>query len=489
MKALVLAGGSGTRLWPLSRKNYPKQFLRLNGNQSLLQQTVERLLSVVLPEDIIVMTNNEYKFHVKADLNALFNTQISPLTHIILEPESRNTAPAIVLGIKYCLEKLGCDRDEVLFISPSDHIITPLDKFKEYIKEADEIAKQGHIITFGIKPSRPETGFGYIKIKNLSSSPFGKKGREARLPSVGQGFSGEIASQRYFKAERFTEKPDTATAKQYMKEGNYYWNSGMFAFSIHTIIDEIEKYAPRIKEMFDMSFDEAVSNFNQMPDISIDYAVMEKSDRLVLLPLDLYWNDIGSWDSLFDILEKDKNGNVKTGDVITINTKNSLIIGSKRLISTIGIKDCLIVETDDAILITKRGHAQKVKEIINKLKSEDRKEALEHVTTYRPWGSYTVLEEGPRYKIKRVVVNIGEKLSLQLHHHRSEHWVVIRGTAKVTVGDLEKLVHENESIYIPKSTLHRLGNPGKVPLEIIEVQNGEYVGEDDIVRFDDHYGR
>jgi mannose-1-phosphate guanylyltransferase/mannose-6-phosphate isomerase len=468
MKALILAGGSGTRLWPLSRKNYPKQFLRLNGNQSLLQQTVERLLGVVLPEDIIIMTNNEYKFHVKSDLNALFNTRSSPLTHIILEPESRNTAPAIALGAKYCLEKIGCDRDEVLFISPSDHIITPVDKFRGYIKQADEVAKQGHIITFGIKPARPETGYGYIKAK-----------------SEGQG----AESKGYFKVAQFMEKPDRETAKKYIDEGTYYWNSGMFAFSIGDLIGEFGKYEPQISEKLDQDFDEMVSTFSQMPDISIDYAVMEKSDRLVMLPLDLCWNDIGSWDSLFDILDKDENGNVKTGDVITINTRNSLIIGSKRLISTIGIKDCLIVETDDAMLIAKRGHAQKVKDVINKLKSENRKEALEHVTIYRPWGSYTVLEEGPRYKIKRVVVNIGERLSLQLHHHRSEHWVVIRGTARVTIGDLEKLIHENESIYIPKSTTHRLENPGKVPLEIIEVQNGEYMGEDDIVRFDDRYGR
>lgn len=476
MKAIVMAGGSGTRLWPLSRKNYPKQFLRLNSDQSLLQQTVERLLGVVSPEDIIVMTNSEYKFHVKSDLSSLMNTQhtssaiqgSSPFSHIILEPASRNTAPAIALGAKYCLEKLGCDRDEVLFILPSDHVITPVDKFRDYIKQADEIAKQGHIVTFGIKPTRPETGYGYIKVSSQQPA---------------------VSRQKYLKTEAFTEKPDAKTARQYINEGNYYWNSGMFAFSIGTLMEAFERYELRISEKLGQNFDEMVSTFAQMPDISIDYAVMEKSDRVVTLPLDLYWNDIGSWDSLFDVLDKDENGNVKTGDVITIDTRNSLIMGSKRLISTIGIEDCLIVETDDAILITKRGHAQKVKDVINKLKEENRKEASEHVTTFRPWGNYTVLGEGPRYKIKRIVVSIGEKLSLQLHHHRSEHWVVVKGTANVTIGDLEKLVHENESVYIPKSTLHRLENPGKVPLEIIEVQNGEYVGEDDIVRFDDFYGR
>lgn len=466
MKAIILAGGSGTRLWPLSRKNYPKQFLRLNGEKSLLQQTAERLLTALSSEDIIVMTNNEYKFHVLSELNSL--SLPSPITNIILEPVSRNTAPAIALGVKYCLEKLGCDENEVIFISPSDHIIRPVDKFIEYLKQAEEIAREGNIVTFGIKPNRPEIGYGYIKVRSQKS---------------------EIRNRRFLKAEKFIEKPDMGTARRYINRGNYYWNSGMFTFGIGMIIEEFEKYAHGISEMLLMNFDEMMSNFSEMPEISIDYAVMEKSNRVVTLPLDLYWNDIGSWDSLYDVLEKDKNGNVKKGDVLTINTRRTLIIGDRRLISTIGLEDCLIVETDDAILVTKKGKAQKVKDIVNKLKEANRKEVEEHVTTYRPWGSYTVLEEGMRYKIKRVVVKPREKLSLQLHHHRSEHWVVVKGTAKVTIGDKEILIHENESAYVPKSTPHRLENPGKVLLEIIEVQNGEYVGEDDIVRIDDEYGR
>ncbi|MBI5682568.1 MAG: mannose-1-phosphate guanylyltransferase/mannose-6-phosphate isomerase [Deltaproteobacteria bacterium] len=477
MKAIILAGGSGTRLWPLSRRNYPKQFLKLNGDKSLLQQTVERLSGAVQLEDIIVMTNSNYKFHVLSDLQAL-NSKLSTLnSNIILEPAARNTAPAIALGVKYCLERLGCDYDEIIFLSPSDHIIKPNDKFTEYLASAKAIAEKGYIVTFGIKPDRPETGYGYIKVRSQEPAP------------AGFNRGSEVRSQEFLRVERFVEKPDVETARRYLDEGNYYWNSGMFAFSIGTMIKEFERHAPAISNMLTKSFDEMLSNFKDMPDVSIDYAVAEKSKDVVTVPLDLYWNDIGSWDSLCDVMDKDEDGNIKKGDVIAIDTKNTLIIGNKRLISTIGLNDCLIVETDDAVLIARKGETQKVKDIVRKLKADGRKEAEEHVTTYRPWGSYTVLEEGERYKIKRIVVYPNKKLSLQMHHHRSEHWVVVKGTARVTVGDIKRTIHENESAYVPKSTVHRLENPGKVPLEIIEVQNGEYVGEDDIVRVDDDYGR
>jgi mannose-1-phosphate guanylyltransferase/mannose-6-phosphate isomerase len=467
MKAIILAGGSGTRLWPISRKNYPKQFMKVNGNKSLLQQTVERLLCVVPPDDIIILTNKEYKFHVKSEVDSLLTGDYLSSPHIILEPACRNTAPAIALGIKYCIEKLGCPKEEVLFISPCDHIIRPAEKFCQYVRQSEEISKEGHIVTFGIKPLRPETGYGYIK----ASKEQGAKG------------------QKYLIVEKFTEKPDTETAQRYLGKGNYYWNSGIFVFTITLIEEEFMKHAPEIGKCLEKSFDELRNDFTKMPSISFDYAIMERSKKIVTLPAEIYWSDIGSWDSLFEILDKDEHGNVKTGDVITVDTKDTMIIGNKRLITTIGLQGYLIVETDDAMLIAKRGEAQKVKELVKKLTLENRKEVMEHITTYRPWGSYTILEEGERYKIKRVVVNPGGRLSLQKHFHRSEHWVVVKGTAMVTIGDREKFIHENESAYVPKSTLHRLGNPGKVLLELIEVQNGEYVGEDDIVRIDDVYGR
>jgi mannose-1-phosphate guanylyltransferase/mannose-6-phosphate isomerase len=460
MKAVILAGGSGTRLWPLSRRNFPKQFLKLNGSKSLLQQTVERLLPVVKPEDLIIMTNDEYKFHVMADLDAL-SEGLS--RDVVLEPAKRNTAPAIALALKYCMERLECNRDEVLFISPSDHIITPQEDFSDYLRKADEVAKKGHIVTFGITPKRPETGYGYIRTGEKSGD--------------------------FHRVRGFTEKPDPETARRYLSDGGYLWNSGMFAFSIRTIEEEFRKHSPEIAGIFDGTLDDAVAGFGGMPDISIDYAVLERSDRVVTIPVDLFWNDIGSWDSLVDVFEKDKDRNVAVGDVISIDTKDTMILSDKRLIAAVGLENLLVIETDDAILIAKRGDSQKVKQIVDLLKSRKRIEAEEHRTIYRPWGEFTVLEEGDRYKIKRIMVKPEQRLSLQMHHHRSEHWIVVKGTAKVTIGDRDIFIHENESAYVPKSTLHRLENPGKVPLEIIEVQNGEYVGEDDIRRLDDVYGR
>ncbi|ADY73997.1 mannose-1-phosphate guanylyltransferase/mannose-6-phosphate isomerase [Desulfurobacterium thermolithotrophum DSM 11699] len=483
MKAVILAGGSGTRLFPLSRKKYPKQFLKIGDKKSLIQKTVERSLLTVNPEDLIIITNKDYQFHIRNQLSELFaNLTIKPFNHsanqpfnLILEPIGRNTAPAIALAAKFALEKLKVHEDEVLFVSPSDHIISPIEKFAEYMKKAEKIAKEGYIVTFGIRPTKPETGYGYIESDSVS---------------VGDSIRAYIVRQ-------FHEKPDLETAKEYLAKGNYYWNSGMFAFTIRTIFEEFKKHAPEIYEKVEnRTFDEVLENFESMPDISIDYAVMEKTDKAVVLPLDIIWSDVGSWDAFYEVMEKDENGNVKVGNVIDIDTKDSLILGNKRVVSTIGIENLMIVETDDVLLIAKKGEGQKVREVVRKLKeNKDFKHLTEfHTTVYRPWGSYTELEKGDRYRIKRITVKPGEALSLQLHYHRSEHWIVVKGTAKVVLEDekgelKEFFIHENESIYVPKTKKHRLINPGKVPLEIIEVQVGEYVEEDDIVRFDDRYCR
>jgi len=459
MKVIILAGGGGTRLFPLSRTCFPKQFLKVNGAQSLLAQTVRRFLPLVKPADIVIVTNRDYVHHVNTELAACNAAE----AHVLLEPAARNTAPAIAFAARYCLDELGASSSEVLFVTPSDHIIRPLEVFTQSVRQAAKLAGTGRLVTFGIAPDRIETGYGYI---------------QAGL-RCGDGY--EVAS--------FSEKPDRETAKGYLAAGGYYWNSGMFALTIDCLLAELAAHAPVIAAAVDTGLARMTADFDGLPNISLDYAVAEKSSQAAVIPLTAYWNDIGSWDAIYDVMEKDSEGNALRGDCLPMDCKNSLLIGQSRLIAGIGLENLLVVETDDVILVAQKGESQKVKELVAELKDRGRKEAAEHTTMYRPWGSYTVLGEGPGYKMKKIVVKPGGILSLQLHYHRSEHWIVISGTAKVTIGDEEKMLQENSSIFVPQSTRHRLENPGRLPLEIIEVQNGPYLGEDDIVRFEDIYGR
>jgi mannose-1-phosphate guanylyltransferase/mannose-6-phosphate isomerase len=459
MKVIILAGGGGTRLFPLSRTRFPKQFLKLDGDKSLLAQTIERFLPLVNPADMVIVTGQDYVHHVKTELAVAKATE----AHILLETVARNTAPAIALAARYCIEELGCGLDEVMVVAPSDHVIRSAEVFAANVRQAAEMAKLDKVVTLGVAADSPEIGYGYIK----AGKPFG----------------------RGFAVESFREKPDRKTAEAYLADGGYYWNSGMFAFTIDRFMAELKVHRPDVYTLADTGLDEMVHNFAEMPNISVDYAVAEKSRQGVMVPLTAKWSDIGSWDAIYDVLGKDTDGNAVKGDCLPIDCANTLMIGNSRLIAGIGLRDLLVVETDDVILVAQKGESQNVKDLVCKLKASGRAEADEHTTVYRPWGLYTVLGSGPGYKMKKIVVNPGQLLSLQMHYHRSEHWIVIGGTAKVTIGETESMVHENEGVFVAQTTKHRIENPGRLPLQIIEVQNGSYLGEDDIVRFEDKYGR
>ncbi len=459
MKTLILAGGKGTRLWPLSRELMPKQFIKIFDDTSLFQKTVRRALLFSKPKEIFVVTNREYRFRVLDELRDM-GVEL-PEDNILLEPVGKNTLPAIYWGLKTVHENFGKSKVAVL---PSDHLIDANERYVEAFKTAEKLAGE-YFVTFGIKPTRPHTGYGYIK--------------------PGEKLEGG------YKVAEFKEKPDFETAKRYVEEG-YYWNSGMFMFDTELFIEDVRNLAPEVYSAFEEagSIEEA---YELVPDISVDYGIMEKTARAAVVPLNVYWNDLGSFDAIYDAFEKDEGGNavkvrgLKAG-YVGIDSKSNLIM-TERLTATVGVSDLVIIDTGDALLVAHRGETQKVKEVYRRLKERGDERVIVHRTAYRPWGSYTVLEEGDRYKIKRLTVLPGKKLSLQMHYHRSEHWVVVRGTAKVILEDREILLRPGESTFIPAGVRHRLENPGRVVLEVIETQIGEYLGEDDIVRFDDEFGR
>jgi mannose-1-phosphate guanylyltransferase len=467
-----MAGGTGSRLWPLSRTLYPKQFMTLNGEDSMLQASLKRLRGLETSPAIII-TNEEHRFIVAEQVRL---TGERPGA-IILEPVGRNTAPAVALA---AIEALNGDEDPTLLIMAADHIIDDIAAFQKTVKEAEKIAAKGKLVTFGISPTAAETGYGYIRVDGLAAEL--KKGEDASYPVA-----------------EFVEKPDLETAQRYLQSGEYLWNSGMFMFKARRYLEELEKFQPEILQACraamkhtskDLEFhrvDEA--EFAACPNDSIDYAVMEKTSDAYVVPLNVEWNDIGSWSALWDIAIKDENDNVIKGDVISHDTHNCYINTTGKLVATVGLKDVIVVNTKDAVLVATKDKVQNVKKIVDILKKQERSEYYNHREVYRPWGKYDSIDVGNRYQVKRITVKPGAKLSRQMHHHRAEHWVVVSGSAKVVKGEETILLTENQSLYIPLGTTHSLENPGKIPLELIEVQSGSYLGEDDIVRFEDVYGR
>ncbi len=460
---IILSGGSGTRLWPLSRESYPKQFLPLVGDKSMLQSTWLRAAPVAGHAPIVV-ANEEHRFMAAEQLQQL---GVKP-SAILLEPKGRNTAPAIAVA---ALEATRDGADPLLLVLPSDHVIQNEAALQAAVTLAATAAEQGKLVTFGIKPTAPETGYGYIKA------------------GAGTGAS---------PVERFVEKPDLATAQSYLASGEYYWNSGMFLFRASRYLEELRKFHPAIADACQKAWENGKRDadftrldkdaFAASPSDSIDYAVMEKTADAVVVPLDAGWNDVGSWSSLLDVSNQDAQGNAHHGDVIQLDCQNTYAYGS-RLIAMVGLEDVVVVETPDAVLVGHRDRIQEVKDVVSQIKTAGRSEATWHRKVYRPWGAYDSIDMGQRHQVKRITVKPGAVLSLQMHHHRAEHWIVVSGTAEVTRGEEVLLLTENQSTYIPLGVTHRLRNPGKLPLELIEVQSGSYLGEDDIVRFEDSYGR
>ena len=473
--AVILAGGSGSRLWPLSRQHLPKQFLSLDGNASLLQTTINRLSPAIKAENILIVTQEAHAkgeaYHALLPYRTLF------------EPVGRNTAPAIALAAA-CLMAEGAD--PIMVVLPADHIIKDEVRFRDHLSIAIKAAENGGLITFGIRPTHPDTGFGYIKARSTSL--------DTEAPNEA------CAANEVYTVERFTEKPDHATAGEFLRQGDYYWNSGMFVWRASVILAEIQRHLPEVYRIVQAilagsraagSFQQAVEeHFAAMPAISIDYGVLEKSDRVSLIPCDIGWNDVGSWHAVHEISAKDASGNTLQGNVVALDCRNSLIRAEKRLVAAIGVEDLCVIETADAVLILKSDQTQRVREVVDTLEQRGATEHIYHAKVNRPWGSYTVLEEDQDgFKIKRIEVAPGARLSLQSHKRRSEHWVVVSGTATVTNGDSIITVHKNQSTYIPIGTKHRLENQGSEPLHIVEIQVGEYLGEDDIQRYEDNYGR
>ncbi|MBO8183231.1 MAG: mannose-1-phosphate guanylyltransferase/mannose-6-phosphate isomerase [Archaeoglobus sp.] len=451
---LILAGGKGTRLWPLSREDYPKQFYNI-FNRSLFQKTVERALLFSKPDEILVVTNERYKFRVLDDLEEM-GVEV-PKENILMEPAARNTLPAIYFGVKSIIDN-GSNPGDSVAVLPSDHYIEPDEAYRKAFENANRISKR-FLVTFGIQPSKPHTGYGYIK-------------------------PGERIDSEAFKVEKFVEKPELEKAKEYVTSG-YLWNSGMFMFGLDLFVEECKLHQPDVVDAFKLPIKEA---YSVLPEVSVDYGIMEKTDKAAVVKLNSFWSDVGSFDSLYEIFEKDEAGNAIRGECVALEAKNNLVYGG-RLTAIIGVEDLVVVDTKDAVLVCKKNDSQRVKEVVEILKQKNDKRAEVHRTAYRPWGSYTVLEENQFYKIKRLTVKPKKRLSLQKHYHRSEHWVVVKGTAKVTVDGEEKLLRNGESTFIPAGAIHRLENPGRIPLEVIEVQIGEYLDENDIERFEDDFER